>query len=243
MTFETWNPSDIWSVMFPQKDKNTKTQKDVKAKRTTKDRRIKRELYIVMSGQFCTLAMFVYWPEGILSVYWPVCILASFALFKMVVYWPEGIGKSYQHTPPKRPQQNKRDGGAVFRIILLFCFKPLLVMESAVWFTVSKSELFKLVSRKCTFPWDPCWSGRRWDLTRVKSRWGAGRASCSNWWRGCRPRWSPRWSPRRSPSCSPRRSPRRSSSWCLKCSRPRWSPNVLLSFLATIQPGLGYQWC
>ena len=66
-----------------------------------------------MSGQFCTLAMFVH-------------ILASFALFKMFVYWPEGIGKSYQHTPPKRPQQNKRDGGSVFRIILLFCFKPLL---------------------------------------------------------------------------------------------------------------------
>jgi len=54
VTFETWDPSDIWSEWCPdkkKKDRKTKRQND-------KRQRPKREFNIVTSGQFRTLAMF-----------------------------------------------------------------------------------------------------------------------------------------------------------------------------------------
>ena len=41
-----------------QKDKKTKRQKDKKKRKRQKDKKTTGEFYIVMSGQFCTLAMF-----------------------------------------------------------------------------------------------------------------------------------------------------------------------------------------
>ena len=54
VTFETWEPSDI-SSEWCQKDKKTKRQKN----KNTKRQRTTREFYIVASGQFRTLTMFL----------------------------------------------------------------------------------------------------------------------------------------------------------------------------------------
>ena len=61
VTFEAWDPSDLWSewcldkMTKIQKDKKTKRQKDKKTKRQIPN----RELNIATSGQFRTLAMFI----------------------------------------------------------------------------------------------------------------------------------------------------------------------------------------
>ena len=64
LTFETWDPSDIWSERCldkKTKDKKTKKHKDKKTKRQ-KDRKTKpkKSVNIATSGQFCTLGMFFF---------------------------------------------------------------------------------------------------------------------------------------------------------------------------------------
>ena len=86
VTFETWDPSDIWSEWCldkkteRQKDRKTERQKDRKTERQKdKRQRPKREYGIATSGQFRTFAMFLLWntwntfsPE-FLTDSWPWC--------------------------------------------------------------------------------------------------------------------------------------------------------------------------
>ena len=62
VTFEAWDPSDIWSEWCFGKKTNGQKYEKTRGKRNTNRQRPKRDINMVISGQFHTLAIFLHFP-------------------------------------------------------------------------------------------------------------------------------------------------------------------------------------
>ena len=108
---------------------------------------------MVVFKSITLISLWVSWYTYHPPLYWSY----SWILKVILVYchWAEGIGKSYQHAPPKRPRQNRRDGQRISfwekRDNLAVLFQtPFRYWVSSMIFSELKGTC-ELVIRKYTF--------------------------------------------------------------------------------------------